>query len=165
MSQPTRSNSPFAGPDPATVPTVAHRPTPVLAIMSGLQRLYDQVAVPGVLLHEAQLSDDGSSVELRVSGIAALSSWYDAHPRSSVSMSSRAERGADGQLYGLGGAYWLLGLGRIADGVRVYVTAMTDEEQVLPDSALVRAMCPWEARRRAVQAREIAAHRVPGAAA
>ncbi|GAA2112624.1 hypothetical protein GCM10009759_55560 [Kitasatospora saccharophila] len=164
MSQPTRSNSPFAGPDPATVPTVARPTTPILAIMAGLQRLYDQVAIPGVLLHEAVLSADGLSVELRVSGIAALSSWYDAHPRSSVSMGSRPGPGETEEVRG--GLYWLLSLGQVTDGVRAYATTVTAEFEVLPDTALVRALCPWEARLRAVQAREIAAHAAkPGVAA
>lgn len=162
MSQPTRSNSPFAGPTPTTIPTVTHTPTPIVPIMAGLQRLYDQVAVPGVLLHEAQLSDSGTEVELRVSGIVALSSWYDAHPHSSMSMGSRPGPGETEEARG--GLYWLVSLGWAAPGVRAYVTAVTGEGEVLPDTALVRRMCPWEARLRAVQAREIAAH-VKGAAA
>ncbi|OKJ06799.1 hypothetical protein [Kitasatospora sp. CB01950] len=168
MNQPTRSTSPFAGPDPATIPTGTLPLTArIVGIMAGVQALYDQVATPGVQLHEAHLAADGLSVTLTVDSIEALSSWYAAYPRCSVSMSSRQVRGEDGHLYGLGGLDWMLGLGPIrGGGVRVFVRTVTVEQQVLPDTALVRAMFPARLRVQEAQAREIAhhAHR-PGVAA
>jgi hypothetical protein len=145
----------FASLDPAVIRTAwaepqRTMPLPVLthinAVMAGLAELRDRVQFPGVNLAEAEFSADGRSVTLTAWSVRELSNWYDAHRcRASASVSGRDERRADGQLYALGGLDWVLSLGDVpgVPGVSVTVWTESGEDEVLPDTALVRAMCPW----------------------
>jgi hypothetical protein len=156
----------------ATLDPVVFRPTsevepqtvslPVLLhldrVMAGLNVLRDRVQFPGVALGEVEFGADGRSVTLTAWSVRELSNWYDAlRSRASAGVSSRQERRADGWLYGLGGLEWVLCLGEVVPGVRVYVVTDSGEGELLPDTALVRALCPWAASRRAAAGQAVAA--------
>jgi hypothetical protein len=127
-------------------------------VMAGLVELRARVQFPGVALGEAEFGADGRSVTLTAWSVRELSNWYDAlRGRCEAGVSSRQERRADGQLYGLGGMEWELCLGEVVPGVRVYVMTVSGEGEVLPDTALVRALCPWAAARRAAAGAAVAA--------
>ncbi|MEV8324612.1 hypothetical protein [Kitasatospora sp. NPDC056731] len=130
-------------------------------VQQGLRALIARVPNPGVTLNEATVSPDGSEVELTVRSVRELSSWYEVVPRATASAAGRCERRVDGQLYALGGMQWRVSLPEVADlpGVRVTLWAESGELEELPDTTLVRHLCPWEARRRAIREREAAAAR------
>jgi hypothetical protein len=157
----------FATLDPAAFRPASEVPQPMVSlpvllhldrVMSGLSELRSRVQFPGVALGEAEFGADGRSVTLTAWSVRELSNWYDAlRDRCQAGVSSRQERRADGQLYGLGGMEWELCLGEVVPGVRVYVESESGEFEVLPDTALVRALCPWMAARRAAAGQAVAA--------
>ncbi|MFJ9448216.1 hypothetical protein ACIRRH_41330 [Kitasatospora sp. NPDC101235] len=104
--------------------------------------------VPGSV-ESVDVSPDGRLVSLQVASVAALSAWSDLFGRASGGTSSRNG----------GGMAWFLGLPPLAElpGMRVELTAVSGEFEVLPRTALVRAMCPWMPRRWAIEDREAAA--------
>lgn len=149
---------PVAEVEPQTValPVLLH----IDRVMAGLVELRSRVQFPGVALVEAEFGADGRSVTLTAWSVRELSNWYDAvTPRATVVGGRYEERG--GRQFALGGLDWELHLDDLpgVPGVRVYVRTDSAEGEPLPDTALVRAMCPWEASRREVAAREAAAGR------
>ncbi|MEU1284967.1 hypothetical protein [Kitasatospora sp. NPDC005856] len=105
-------------------------------------------AVPGSVL-DVNVAADGRTVGLQVASVAALSVWFDLVGWASGAVSSR-----DG-----GGLAWHVRLPMLPGlpGVRVELTAVSGEFEVLPRTALVRAMCPWMPQRWALEDREAAA--------
>ncbi|MFE6500715.1 hypothetical protein [Kitasatospora sp. NPDC057738] len=103
--------------------------------------------VPGSVL-DVNVSSDGRAVSVQVVDVAALSIWFDLFGRAAGGTSSR-----DG-----GGMAWHVRL-TVPElpGVRIELTAVSGEFEVLPRTALVRAMCPWMPHRWAVEDREAAA--------
>ncbi|MGW2371775.1 hypothetical protein [Kitasatospora sp. NPDC001683] len=114
--------------------------------------------VPNSTVTDTAISADRSTVELCVRTVDDLSVWYDSIPKATASAASRCERRVDNQLYALGGMQWKVFLPALADlpGVRVTVSTQSGENEELPDTRLVRHMCPWEARLRAIRIREAA---------
>jgi hypothetical protein len=104
--------------------------------------------VPGSVW-SVDVSLDGRKVFLQVESVAALSVWYDLAGRADGAVSSRAG----------GGMAWRLELPPLAHlpGVRVELTAVSSEFEVLPRTALVRALCEWMPRLWAIEDREAAA--------
>lgn len=129
-------------------------------LRAGLAALVARVPNAGVVLSEAAVSPDGSAVTLDVWSVRELSTWYDVVGWRSAGVTGRHERRVDGQLYSLGGLAWQVALPELVElpGVRVMLESESGESEVLPDTALVRALCPWAARLQAVAAREAAAH-------
>lgn len=129
-----------------------------LPVMNVPTRVGELVAgMPGVV--SVSVSPDGRKVGLRVDSVAALSAWRDRYGLRSAAVSSRQELRADGRWYGLGGLSWLLVLPPLVElpGVSVSLSTVSAEDEVLPDTALVRAMCPESARVRRIREREAAA--------
>ncbi|MGA5820913.1 hypothetical protein ACPC54_23970 [Kitasatospora sp. NPDC094028] len=132
------------------------RPADVAAMHAELAVLAARVPDAGV--SEVSVSLDGTRVELAVRSVTDLSAWYDALRCGSASVASRGERRVDGQLYGLGGLHWQVLLPALVElpGVQVALTAESGEFEELPDTRLVRHLCPAEARLRAIRMREAA---------
>lgn len=104
--------------------------------------------VPGSVT-DVDVSPDGQTVSLQVVGVAALSAWHELVGRSSGAVAQRD----------CGGLAWFLRLPPLAvlPGVRVELTTVSSEFEVLPRTALVRALCEWMPRRWALEDREAAA--------
>ncbi|MFJ5070194.1 hypothetical protein ACIQC7_27675 [Kitasatospora sp. NPDC088556] len=113
--------------------------------------------VPGGSVTDVDVSPDGRVVSLQVASVAALSAWFDLAGRASGGTASRE----------LGGLSWFVRLAPLVElpGVRVELTTVSGEFEVLPRTALVRAMCPWMPRLWAIQDREAAAAARVGVAA
>jgi hypothetical protein len=128
-------------------------------IREGLAALVARVPGAGVVVSEADVSRDGREVTLTVGSVCALSAWFDVFGSRSVGVTGRSERRGDGRLYGLGGLAWFVALPELQGlpGVRVYVVSESGEGELLPDTALVRALCPWAAARRAAAGQAVAA--------
>jgi hypothetical protein len=143
-----------SGWSPATRELVAE-----FELRAGLAALVARVPGAGVMLSEAEVSPDGRAVALTVWSVRELSTWYDVLGFRSAGVTGRHERRGDGQLYGLGGLAWQVALPELAElpGVRVLLESESGEHEVLPDTALVRAMCPWELRLQAAAGRQVAA--------
>jgi hypothetical protein len=129
------------------------------AVREGLARLLARVPGATVSLAEADVSPDGSQVELAVGSVAELSVWYDAFSRATASSTGRCERRLGGQLYALGGLRWRVSLPALVElpGVRVLLVADSGEFERLPRTRLVRALCPDLPRLWAIEDREAAA--------
>jgi hypothetical protein len=104
--------------------------------------------VPGSVW-SVDVSRDGRRVVLQVESVAALSVWYDLAGRAAGAAASRAG----------GGMAWRLELPALAElpGVHVELTTVSGEFEVLPRTALVRALCEWMPRLWAIEDREAAA--------
>ncbi|MFD4394709.1 hypothetical protein [Kitasatospora sp. NPDC058478] len=104
---------------------------------------------PGAGVESVDISPNGRVVSLQVASVVSLSAWYDLAGRASGGTASRET----------GGLSWFVRLPPFIElpDVRVELTTVSGEFEVLPRSALVRAMCPWMSRRWAVQDREAAA--------
>ncbi|MEU4296442.1 hypothetical protein [Kitasatospora aureofaciens] len=120
--------------------------------------------VPNTVVTETVVSPDRSTVDLSVRSVADLGVWYDTIPRGDASAASRCERRVDGQLYALGEMQWKVSWPELAGlpGVRVTVSALSRENEELPDTLLVRHVCPQEARLREIRLREAAVARRMG---
>ncbi len=129
-------------------------------LRAGLAALVARVPGAGVVLSEAAVSPDGREVTLDVWSVRELSTWYDVVGFRSAGVTGRQGLRGDGRLYNVGGLAWQVVLPELPElpGVRVVLESESGEVEVLPDTALVRAMCPWELRLQAVAAREVAAH-------
>jgi len=117
----------------------------VAPVREGLAVLVARVPRAGVVLDEADISRDGREVTLAVWSVQELSNWFDLVGSRSGAVSGRQERRSDGGLYGLGGLLWQVTLPELRElpGVRVRLWTESGEDEVLPDTALVRALCPW----------------------
>ncbi|MFD7410119.1 hypothetical protein [Kitasatospora purpeofusca] len=149
----TTIRSAVAATDPASIPLPHRAPEPLYRVLpaellAALTVLRDGVYCPGVALDDTDVTTDGRSITLTAWSVRELSNWYDAHrPR----CGSAGVRGRDG-----GGLEWTLALGEVIPGVRLYVWTESGEGEVLPDTALVRALCPEQARLRRLREREAA---------
>ncbi len=128
-------------------------------LRAGLAAVAARVPGAGVMLSEAEVSPDGREVTLTVWSVRELSTWYDVLGFRSAGVTGRSERRGDGQLYGLGGLAWQVALPELVElpGVRVMLESESGERETLPDTALVRAMCPWAARLQAASSQQVAA--------
>lgn len=126
-------------------------PVDVTPVREGLAALVARVPGAGVVPEEADISRDGREVTLAVWSVRELSNWFDVAGSRSVAVSGRQERRSNGQLYGLGGLLWQVTLPELRElpGVRVRLWSESGEDEVLPDTALVRALCPWVSARAA----------------
>ncbi|MFJ9771135.1 hypothetical protein ACIRVF_07820 [Kitasatospora sp. NPDC101157] len=169
ITQPTQRFTPVIYPPiPARVQVLAEvtdlpqwspRTEDLLADYQLRQALGALVArVPNAVVTEAVVSPDRSAVDLSVASVADLSVWYDTIPQAVTSAASRCERRIDGQLYALGGMQWKVSWSELAGlpGVRLTVSALSGENEELPDTQLVRHLCPYEARLRQIRVREAA---------
>jgi hypothetical protein len=122
-------------------------PVDVGAVRSAVFGLVARLAGGGV--ESVDVSPDGRVVSLQVADVAALSAWYDLAGRAAGAAASRAG----------GGMAWRLELPPLAElpGVRVELATVSSEFEVLPRTALVRALCEWMPRLWAIEDREAAA--------
>ncbi|MQS14477.1 hypothetical protein F7Q99_19965 [Streptomyces kaniharaensis] len=131
-----------------------------VSVLRGLPEPADvgavRVAVAGLVARvlagsvtDVGVSPDGRVVRLQVASVTALSAWHDLVGRASGGVASRD----------VGGLSWFVDLPPLVElpGVRVELTAVSGEFEVLPRSALVRAMCPWMPRLWEIEDREAAA--------
>jgi copper chaperone CopZ len=135
-------------------------PMPVVDVPAGVEALVARM--PGVV--SVSVSPDGREVDLQVDSVASLSEWRDVFGLRSAGVSQRVECRADGRMYSLGGLTWWLMLPPLVEvpGVTVALSTVSAEDEVLPDTALVRAMCPEPVRVRRIREREAAAARRMG---
>ncbi|MGW1174591.1 hypothetical protein ACWD4P_12825 [Kitasatospora sp. NPDC002543] len=154
---PTIIRSAVAAVSPSSIPLprwTREELAPVLSpeVLAQLVVLRDAVHSPGVALDASDVAVSGRTVTLTAWSIRELSSWFTSYPTAGVAVSSRPG----------GGLVWQLHLGQVVPGVSLTVGTESAEDETLPDTALVRAMFPAEARLRAIREREAAAARRMG---
>ncbi|MFB7617792.1 hypothetical protein [Kitasatospora sp. NPDC056181] len=141
MLQPTHSPT---GPTPVTTPTI-----PARTVLAGIAVLRGRTGLPAVDLAAAvDFAADGRRVTLRAANVQELSAWYEALTPHGTAVGGQYEARPGGALTTRGGLSWVLSYGPIPGVPAVHLSVVTEsgETESLPDTALVRAMCPWAVR-------------------
>ncbi|MFF1792628.1 hypothetical protein ACFVXQ_00045 [Kitasatospora sp. NPDC058263] len=134
MIEPTRTP---AGVIPA--PALA---VPIRTVLAGIAVLRQRAGLPAQPADAIALG--GRHVTVTADSIGELAAWYAAAAPSSAVVGGRDERGPDGLTRPYGGLRWVLAYGQIpgCPGVQLSVVAETSGHELLPDTALVRALYP-----------------------
>ncbi|MFF2954297.1 hypothetical protein ACFVVU_23505 [Kitasatospora sp. NPDC057965] len=116
---------------------------PVRTVLAGIAVLRQAAGLSAQPADAIALDLSGRRVTVTAASIGELSAWYVVvTPRSAV-VGGRAGRGADGLPLPLGGLQWVLAYGIPGcPGVELSVVAETSGGELLPDTALVRALYP-----------------------
>ncbi|MFD0404982.1 hypothetical protein [Kitasatospora sp. NPDC127116] len=123
---------------PVLLPTIPDR-----TVLAGISVLARRAGQPAPAAENVELAADQRRVTVTARSIAELSAWYAAVRPRGVAVGGQYEARAADRLYVRGRLDWVLSYGQIpgAPGVDLYVVAASESR--LPDTELVRAMCPW----------------------
>ncbi|MFI9304821.1 hypothetical protein ACIG0C_36415 [Kitasatospora aureofaciens] len=133
---------------PAGIPPAPRLTIPARTVLAGIAVLCGRAGLAAPAADTVEFAADGCRVTLTAASISELSAWYDALSPRGVAVGGRYETGADGELLILGGLDWVLSVGQVpgCPGIQLSVIAETTAFEVLPDTELVRSMCPWAVR-------------------
>ncbi|MFI2610650.1 hypothetical protein [Kitasatospora sp. NPDC018619] len=127
-----------AGISPASLPAI-----PIRTVLAGIAVLARRSGVPAPTDADVEFAADRRRVTLTARSISELSAWYAAVSPRGVAVGGQYETSAADRLYVRGRLDWVLSYGPVpgAPGIDLYVVAASEAR--LPDTELVRAMCPW----------------------
>ncbi|WP_224275749.1 hypothetical protein [Streptomyces sp. LS1784] len=116
---------------------------PIRTVLAGIAVLARRAGQPAPAAEDVEVAADQRRITLTVTSVSELSAWYAAVRPRGVAVGGQYEARTNNRLYVRGRLDWVLSYGQIpgAPGIDLYVVAASESR--LPDTALVRDMCPW----------------------